>query len=161
VKAEDSTYVELMIALNRAGIRWLLIGRQAVAQYGAPVQTMDLDLWADPEPENVRRLVETAQALGFEDSHATWNVSSRELLMIYKDRQKVDIFLIRTFTNLDGKTIEFEKAYRSRNVAESAGDSLKVSLPSLADLRLLKRMRDSEKDREDLRYLVLIGKGKT
>ena len=160
MKPEDSAYVALMIALNRAQVRWLLIGRHALIQYGAPLQTMDLDLWVDPAPENVSRFVKVAQELGFLDSHATWDVSGRELLLIYKDNQKVDVFLIRTFTNLDGKKIDFERAYGHRSVAEAEGDALKVSLPSLGDLRLLKRMRDSEKDREDLRCLDLLLKEK-
>lgn len=148
----------LLLALNRAKVRWLLIGRQAVAQYGVPVQTQDYDLWADPSRENVRTLVETARKEGFYDTYGTWACEGRELLTIYKDLSKVDIFLVPRFKNLDGEVIDFALAFKRRKVAVKEGEPLEVPLPSLRDLKLLKRMRDSEKDREDLRSLDLLPK---
>ena len=146
----------LLIAFDRAGVRWLLIGRQALVHYGAPVQTMDYDVWADPDSENVKRLVEVAQENGFYDSLGTWEVAGRELLTIYQEPHKMDIFLIPRFTNLDGEPIDFIQAYGRRVVVQVEGDPFHPSLPSLEDLRRLKRMRESEKDHEDLRYIRLL-----
>lgn len=154
--AELPDSAKLLMALDRAEVRWLLIGRQALLHYGAPVQTMDYDVWADPAPENVRRLVEACQQSGFYDSEGTWTAPGRELLTIYKESQKVDIFLVSRFTNLDGEPIDFVTAFRRRVVAKVEGDPFAPSLPALEDLRLLKRMRDTEKDREDLRYIRLL-----
>ncbi len=133
-----------------------MIGRQALIHYGAPVQTMDYDVWADPAPESARRLVEVARQRGFSDSRGDWETAGRELLTIYKESQKVDIFLIPRFTNLDGDPVDFDEVYQRRVVVDVEGDPFHPSLPALEDLRRLKRMRDSEKDREDLRYIRLL-----
>jgi hypothetical protein len=156
ISAELPESAKLLIAFDQARVRWLLIGRQALIHYGAPVQTMDYDVWADPDPGNMQRLVETCQQSGFHDSEGTWSVRGRELLTIYKEPQKVDIFLVLRFTNLDGEPIDFAQAYPRRVVVDVEGDPFHPSLPALEDLRRLKRMRDTEKDREDLRYIRLL-----
>jgi hypothetical protein len=48
--------VELCRALNREGVRYLLIGGFAVILHGYVRGTKDIDLLVDPSPENVRAL---------------------------------------------------------------------------------------------------------
>ena len=52
--------------MNQAGVRWLLIGRQALIHYGVPAQTMDYDIWVDPAPANVRALLQVARSLNLD-----------------------------------------------------------------------------------------------
>ena len=59
---------------------------------------------------------------------------------------------------LDGETIDFASVYRRRVVPKVEGDPLAPPLPSIRDLRTLKRMRDGASDREDLRFLDLLEK---
>ena len=67
---------------------------------------------------------------------------------------------MRKFTNLDGDMIDFASAYRRRVIARVKGDPLAPPLPSIRDLKTLKRMRDGASDREDLRYLDLLEAGR-
>lgn len=145
-----------MIELSRARVRWLLIGRQALVHYGAPAQTMDYDLWVDPAPANVRKLLRVAREVGLETPESAEELATRPLFSLFGGSLKVDVFKVRRFTNLDGETIDFATAHRRRVVARVPGDPLAPPLPSLSDLKRLKRMRDGEKDREDLRYLELL-----
>lgn len=144
--------------LSKGRVRWLLIGRQALIHYGAPVQTMDYDLWIDPTPANVEKLLQVARRVGLEGPGSAEAVEKRPLFSLHGGTLKVDVFKARRFTNLDGETIDFAAAYRRRVLARVAGDPFTPALPSLPDLRKLKRMRDGEKDREDLRYLDLLQK---
>jgi hypothetical protein len=54
----------LLLALNRRGVRYLLIGLGAAALQGAPVSTQDLDLWFErPGDDHVKQAA--AEAGGF------------------------------------------------------------------------------------------------
>jgi len=150
-----------MVALSEARVRWLLIGRQALVHYGVPAQTMDYDLWVDPAPANVSKLLRVAHELGLEAPESATELETKPLFSLFGGTLKIDVFKVRRFTNLDGETIDFASVYRRRVIARMKGDPLAPPLPSLRDLRALKRMRDGEKDREDLRYLdLLAGKRK-
>lgn len=150
--------VQFLIALNRARVRWLLVGRQALIHYGAPVQTMDYDLWIDPRTANVEKLLRVAHEHGLKAPGSAKDLEARPLFSLFGGTLKVDAFKVRRFTNLDGETIDFASAYRRRVVPRVEGDPLAPPLPSIRDLRMLKRMRDSASDREDLRFLDLLEK---
>lgn len=46
--------VEFISCVHKGGVRYLLIGRQAMIAYGIPVQTMDYDLYIDGDIENTK-----------------------------------------------------------------------------------------------------------
>ncbi len=52
-------------ALNRSGVRYLVVGGVAVVLHGHLRTTQDLDLVIQLEPDNVRRAFEALGALGF------------------------------------------------------------------------------------------------
>lgn len=158
VRDDDADPARFLIALSRARVRWLLIGRQALIHYGVPVQTMDYDLWLDPAPANVRKLLRIASELGLEAPESAKELESRPLFSLFGGSLKIDVFKVRKFTNLDGDTIDFASAYGRRVIAKVKGDPLAPPLPSIRDLKTLKRMRDGASDREDLRFLDLLEK---
>ena len=136
-----------------------MIGRRALIHYGAPLQTYDYDFWVDPDSRNTARFLKVVQGLDLQPVDGSWEVQGRPLVTFcYREEHKFDVFLVRNFKNLDGETVDFDSAYRRKVVMEAKGDPLRIPVPSLQDLKLLKRMRDSEKDREDLRYLDLLAK---
>lgn len=52
-------------ALNRARVRYLVVGGLAVVAHGFVRFTADIDLVLDPERDSIRRAVETLTALGY------------------------------------------------------------------------------------------------
>ena len=156
MRAVEADPALFLIALSRARVRWLLIGRQALIHYGVPTQTMDYDVWVDPMPANVKKFLRVASELGLEAPEPAKQLESRPLFSLFAGTLKVDVFKVRKFTNLDGETIDFASAYRRRVIARVKGDPLAPPLPSVRDLTTLKRMRDGASDREDLRYLDLL-----
>ena len=48
-------FEDMLRALHHHGVRYLIIGGLAVTFHARPRYTKDMDLWIDPEPENVQR----------------------------------------------------------------------------------------------------------
>lgn len=55
----------IIVALNRAKVRYLVVGGLAVVAHGFVRFTADLDLVLDPEQESLRRAIEALTALGY------------------------------------------------------------------------------------------------
>ena len=57
-------YVEMLAALSAAGDDYFVVGAHALAAYGRPRATGDLDLWVRPTEENAQRVWAALQAFG-------------------------------------------------------------------------------------------------
>jgi len=58
---------ELLLLLNKNRVKYLVIGGYAVAFYGAPRFTGDMDLFIDTSKENVKRIMKSLGEFGFAD----------------------------------------------------------------------------------------------
>ncbi len=58
-------YLDVIEGLNRAGVRYTVVGGVAVILHGAPRMTGDLDLAVVLEEENLVRLIEVIEGLGY------------------------------------------------------------------------------------------------
>ena len=52
----SSDFRELLLALNDAGARYLVIGAVAVGFHGAPRGTADFDVWVEPSAANAKKV---------------------------------------------------------------------------------------------------------
>ncbi|MGH9480620.1 MAG: hypothetical protein ACRD1L_00885 [Terriglobales bacterium] len=57
-------FASLLHALYDADVRFLVVGAYALAWYGHPRATRDLDIWIEPSPENAARLIAALRAFG-------------------------------------------------------------------------------------------------
>ena len=121
VRDDEADPARFLIGLSRARVRWLLIGRQALIHYGVPVQTMDYDLWVDPVPANVGKLLRVARESGLEAPESAKELESKPLFSLFGGTLKIDVFKVRRFTNLDGETIEFARPIDRRVIARAEG----------------------------------------
>ncbi len=60
----SSGYADLLLALNDAGVEFLIVGAYAVIHYTEPRYTKDLDLWIRPQPENAEKVLQALTAFG-------------------------------------------------------------------------------------------------
>lgn len=51
----SADFKELLSLFNAEGVRYLIVGAFALAHYGRPRYTKDLDIWVDPEVSNATR----------------------------------------------------------------------------------------------------------
>ena len=60
----NQDFVDLLRAFVAADVRFLVVGAYALARYGRPRATGDLDVWVDATPENAERVVRALAAFG-------------------------------------------------------------------------------------------------
>ncbi len=58
-------YIEILQALGKANVRYVLVGGLAVSYHGYARYTGDMDLWVEPESENVDRLYSALVDIGY------------------------------------------------------------------------------------------------
>ncbi|MEW6325796.1 MAG: hypothetical protein AB1515_10475, partial [Nitrospirota bacterium] len=100
--AESFDLIRLLKLLAERRIRYLLIGRWAVAQHGAPVVTADYDLWVHPnDRRRLFRLLETVFDAELPDP-TRWN---RPLVTAYVGPDKIDCFSPGKIVNDEGEEL--------------------------------------------------------
>lgn len=60
----NQDFVDLLHAFHGADVRFLIVGAYALAHYGRPRATGDLDIWVDATPENAGRVIRALAAFG-------------------------------------------------------------------------------------------------
>jgi hypothetical protein len=58
-------FKEFLALLNSNGVEYLVVGGYALAAHGHPRYTGDIDIWLNPSPENVEKLMHSLEAFGF------------------------------------------------------------------------------------------------
>jgi len=149
--ASDRFEPEIVIAaLNRAGVRYVVVGGLAVGAHGVVRATRDLDLVPDPSEVNMRALASALAELGAEHPIAgelTAEALARPVSMKLLTRAGEVHVLNRMpgtppFEDLAGEAFAVELAPR-------------VAAPvcALRHLRLMKRASDRPRDAVDLAEL--------
>ena len=135
---------EVLRALNRARVRYLLIGGYASVLHGVPRTTLDLDLALHPEPANVRRALAALERLGL---HAETNRVDKVLaqggVTVSNDR-RVDLL-----TSVRGSP--FSHLWRRRITVRIPG--ARIPVVSRRDQVRLLRAAGRPKDLEDAEAL--------
>ncbi len=139
-----SEFENLIAALNRARVRYLIIGGIASVLHGVPRTTTDIDIALDPQKENVRRAVRALRDIGLvADIEAVDDILSQGGVSASND-QSVDLL-----TALPTGT--FAGFWRRRKVFRYG----RVRFPAVskADQVRLLRAAGRKKDLEDSDYL--------
>ena len=145
---------------NRRKVRYLVAGGVAVTLYGNPRFTKDLDLFLDPQEENVKRAVQAFKALGLAPRAP---VKAEEFVSAEKREQwrKEKGMLAFTFVNpknpfenvdlLFSAPMPFENAYRRKKIFRSK--RIPVPTVGIKDLLRMKREAGRPHDLDDLLIL--------
>lgn len=142
--------LELLRLLGEHGVRYVVVGGQAVIYYGYPRLTGDIDLFFDPVLDNATHLFEALTEFwgGSVPGVETTNELTREGLILQFGRppNRID------FMNyVDG--LKFKEAWDTRLVLGIAGTDIQVPYLSLAKLIQNKEASGRPRDLEDLEYL--------
>lgn len=135
--------------MDRAGVRFLLVGAHAIAAHGIPRATRDIDFWIDPEIENAKRV--WSALLRFGAPLSALGISERDVrtpgmvLQLGVVPNRIDLM-----TSLSGID-RFAEAW-DRRVMTELGD-VAVPVLSLEDLRATKRASGRKRDLLDLEML--------
>lgn len=154
-KEPEINFKNLSKELNKLNVRYLLIGRQALILYGAPLLSFDYDLWINPMDKR-KSLEYLITIKGFEASHDINDPFP--IFTVFAGDEKLDLFFFRSIKNIEGEEVYFQTAYKNATIISDQGDKdFLVRIPCIDDLIKLKKIRPPNvKDEEDIKYLLLI-----
>lgn len=148
--------ISLIKRFNEKGVRYILIGRQSVVQYGAPLFSFDYDFWVHPGDRD--KTVEIIESFGLSSGQQ----SAKRPIVVFDDDagNKVDVFFAKVLAaRKKDLSISFDGAYRSAIIKKDPKSDFYVRIPEIDDLILLKQLGDmAPKDHEDVEYLKSIKK---
>ncbi len=137
---------ELLQLLNSKKIEYLVVGGYAVALYGYPRATGDMDIWIAISKDNARKTAEALKKFGFDAPQL------KEELFLEKEkniRMGNPPLRIEILTSIDG--VEFTECYRSKNTVTL--DGIDVNFISLEDLKKNKKASGRHQDLADVENL--------
>lgn len=107
--ALNRDFSDLFVALNTAGVEYLVVGGYALAAHGAPRFTKDIDVWVKCTPENAQRVWSALQVFGAPLDRLTVRdlESLGTVFQVGMAPNRIDIL-----TNIDG--VAFEEAWPRR-----------------------------------------------
>lgn len=139
-------FKELLQLLNSKRIKYLVIGGYAVALYGYPRATGDMDIWIAISKDNAKKTVEALKEFGFDMPEL------REELFLEKKkniRMGNPPLRIEFLTSIDG--VEFTGCYRNKKIVRI--DNIKINFISLKDLKKNKKASGRHQDLADIENL--------
>ena len=105
----------LLQNLNKFEVRYLLIGGFAIAFYGSPRATGDIDLWIENTADNMVRLKDARISIGLSEASA-----------LQKTTPLVAGFSVFNFLPSDFKDTDFSACYARATDSEYNGIPIKV-----------------------------------
>ncbi len=148
MEADGFDEAAFFLAMAKAGVRYLLIGRRAIAALGAPVLTSDYDLWI--ELDDVEKLNVLAETFDLAPNASPEQARARGRYVL-EGPEHVDVMIARSKSTVDGVSLAFVDAFARRLDAPAYGTI--VSIPCIDDLLLTKRWAMRAKDVLDINFL--------
>jgi len=153
-------YLDVIDTLNKAGVRYTVVGGVAAILHGAPRMTGDLDLAAPLERENLIKFVEAMERLGYKarvpvDPFALSDAEARASRITEEGMKAFTFFHPKKpFAEVDlliDETIDFQGIWERRKDLQ-AGE-ITVPVASVDDLIEMKQALSRDKDLADIAAL--------
>lgn len=113
--ANEDFYQEFLAALNKHQVQYVIFGGFAVNFYGFTRVTEDLDVWVNPESENLKSFEIAVVNLGFsEDAETLKKFVSGESIML---RLSEEAFRIDIISKLNIRK-NFKEAFKAAQVVD-------------------------------------------
>jgi hypothetical protein len=139
-------FSEFLKLLNENSVDYLLIGGLAVAYYGFPRSTGDMDIWVRADEKNASKVVDCLVEFGFGQPDLQPDLFTVPDRIV---RFGVPPLRIEVMTSISG--VEFDQCFENRKLVEL--EALTVPLIALDDLKINKRAAGRLKDLLDLENL--------
>jgi predicted nucleotidyltransferase len=139
-------YREMLECLSEENVRFLLVGAYALAVYGYPRATKDIDFFVRATPENASNLMRALERFGAPLADVSQADFAFEgiVFQIGNSPRRIDIL-----TRISG--IEFENAYANREIVRV--DGVDIPVISMSDLITNKRASGRTQDLADIEKL--------
>ncbi|MGE3063913.1 MAG: nucleotidyltransferase [bacterium] len=137
---------EFLKSFNEQKVEYMIVGGIAVAYYGYPRYTGDIDVWVKKSQENAKKIISAVNSFGY----SGLDLSVEELTednMVFQfgvEPNRIDVI-----TDADGLT--YDEA--EKNKKKVMIDDVEIFMISLGDLKKNKTASGRHKDLEDLENL--------
>ncbi|MCC7102859.1 MAG: hypothetical protein IT206_07255 [Fimbriimonadaceae bacterium] len=138
---------ELLELLNRHEVEYLIIGAHAVAKYGYPRATKDIDLWIRKEVATATKVAAALKEFGADIGEAGTTELAGPANRMVRFGVAPNMVDILNFTSYD----DFDEVWQGRVEGEFIGVS--VHFPSKAALIEMKRRSGRPQDLVDIQKL--------
>ncbi|HUT55960.1 MAG TPA: nucleotidyltransferase [bacterium] len=139
-------FKDFLKLLNSNGVEYLIVGGYAVAYYGHPRATGDLDIWIGVNVSNAGKTALAVREFGMPAADADADLFTQENKII---RMGFPPVRIEVLTGVSG--VEFADCYKRRKTVDV--DGIMVNFISLDDLKRNKKAAARHQDLEDLEHL--------
>ncbi len=146
------TYLEqftrIIRALNKADVKYMIVGGYAVNAHGYSRNTMDLAIWIDTSEDNLKKLYQALNSLGYKENriHKALNhLKNNHMIKIPLDNTKVEF--IDAYMMKD----DFDEAFQ--NHIEIKAADVKLKFIGFDDLIRNKAKSNRMKDLLDVKNL--------
>ncbi|ACA98045.1 MULTISPECIES: DUF6036 family nucleotidyltransferase [Cyanophyceae] len=142
----NQDFKEFIQFLNANQVRYLVVGGYAVAFYGYPRYTKDIDIWLEASQENGVKVMQALRDFGFGDLDLQTEdfATANQVIQLGYPPSRIDLL-----TSVDG--IQFADCYDLRVPVEIEGTV--IDFIDLENLRLNKRASGRWQDLADLENL--------
>jgi hypothetical protein len=143
----NSDFSDLLSALGRHRVKYLIVGGWAVVYYGEPRYTKDLDIFVDADVTNCRRLQRALESFAGPLPELTLEdlADTKRVIMMGRPPTRIDLL-----KSIDG--VRFETAWKNRVYIQL--DSVRANFISRKDLIRNKRASGRPQDLLDLQTLT-------
>lgn len=139
---------DMVLALQRSGARFLVVGAHALAAHGIPRATDHCDVLVEPTTENAQRILATLAEFGAPaETHGVCAADFQRPGMVYQiglPPRRIDLL-----TGIDG--VDFREAWEGR--LEIVVQGLQVPVLGRAELIRNKLATGRDKDKVDINLL--------
>lgn len=142
--------VEMLSAFAGARVRYLVVGGHAVSLHARPRTTKDLDLWLEPEADNIARACDALRAFGIPPDIVEELREARPDEIVWIGRVPARVDFLQSLLGVD-----FRAAWRRRVVLELGG--VEVPFIGREDLLANKRAVGRPADLRDARAIERAG----
>src|SRR5207302_10891020 len=122
-------------AIDRSGVRALLIGRQALIALGLPLMTVDYDFWlASADIEAFNKVLDPFDLV----PNCTPAEARKVGRYVLENDERADVLIASRVTAVDGDVVAFDDVW-SRREAIDVGTGIRLWIPCIDDLIRTKR----------------------
>ena len=137
----NNDYKEMLQILSDNDVKFLLVGAYAMAAYGHPRATGDIDIWVWANPENSEKTYNSLKQFGAPLAQINKNSFAEKgvVFQIGVAPRRIDIL-----SRIDG--VDFEEAYEERKIIDIDG----IAVPLISKQHLIKNKLATGRKKDEL-----------
>jgi len=142
----EKDYEDLLRLFNKNKVKYCIIGAYAVAFYGRPRYTKDMDILIEPEVKNAEKIVKALDEFGFKNCGLQVKDFTEKGRIIQLGYEPIRVDIITSILRVD-----FEDIWKNKK--KGVYGSQKVFFIALKDLIKIKKISNRKQDKVDLEIL--------